>query len=172
MNRTWDFNDCVSALEQEIALLQKISLVQDSVHQAVMTREWTDFDWKIAEINQLGEEFSRLESFRIEVFGALIEKLRFDGRLPNEEEPSFYTLAAKLPQDECRLLSGLFRDLKMATLKLKAQNETFKNYLNEIKTITAAWLEAIFPVQGGRLYTRKGRQAAGEMHSMVLNHRI
>ena len=168
----WDFNNCVSILKQEISLLQKISVVQDSVHQAVMAREWTDFDWKIAEINQLGEEFALLDNDRAAIFSALKENFLSPGQSGNETDFSFHSLAAKLPQDEGRELSGLFRELKMATLKLKAQSETFTGYLNEIKTITAAWLDAIFPVQGGKLYTRKGRQAAGELQSMLLNHRI
>ena len=170
MNEIWDFDECVSVFRQEIALLQKISLVQNSVQNTVMNREWADFDWRIAEINQLGEEFQQLETKRTEIFGALREK--FMAESAPETEISFYSLAARLPQDECRELSGLYRDLKMETIRLKARNETFAGYLNEIKTITAAWLEAVFPAQSGKLYTRKGRQVSGGLFSMILNQHI
>ena len=172
MNITWNFEDCVSVLNREIALLQKISLVQDSVRQTVMAREWTDFDWKMAQINQLGEEFTLLEEERAGIFAVLKQEFCSDHPDETEDEPSFYTLAAKLPMNECRQLSGLFRELKMETLRLKAQNETFAGYLNEIKVIAAAWLEAIFPAQGGKLYNRKGVQASGDLRSMVFNRSI
>ena len=167
---TWDFDKCVSVLTEETVLLQKISMVHNSVHNAVMNREWTDFEWKIAEITQLGEEFTLLENERISIFTGLREKYNIN-MIPDSEN-SFYAMAARLPENQCRILSGLYRELRMETLKLRARNETFTNYLNEVKTVTAAWLEAIFPVQGGKLYTQKGRQAAAEMHSIVLNHRI
>lgn len=167
-----EFDCCVSIFKQEIALLQKISVVQDSVHQAVVNREWTDFDWKIAQINQFGEEFRDLETERVEIFAALKEKYGIKRRFENEEEPSFYNVAAKLPNEEGRELSGLYRELKLETLKLKAQNEALTGYFNEIKTVTAAWLDAIFPAKGGKLYNRKGVQASGDLRSVVFNHRI
>ena len=172
MNRTWNFERCITVLNDEIALLQKISLVQDSVRQTVMAREWTDFDWKMAQINQLGEEFSQLEAERAGIFTALKEKFGFEHKDEVENEPLFHNLAAKLPDDQGKKLSGVFRELKMETLKLKAQNETFAGYLNEMKIIAAAWMEAIFPSQSGKLYTRKGVQASGDLRSMVFNRSI
>ncbi|MCL2479332.1 MAG: hypothetical protein FWF22_07510 [Treponema sp.] len=168
----WNYDACISIFKREISLLEKLSLVQDSVHQAVMAREWTDFDWKIAEINQLGEEFALLDKERVQIFDALKEKCTPQMRIQDDKEPSFYSMAMNLPTDECRELSELFRLLKMDTLKFKIQNETFTSYLNEVKNITAAWLEAVFPSQGGRLYTMKGHQVSGEPQSMILNHRV
>jgi len=167
MNEAWNFEQCALIFRQEITLLQKIMMIHNSVQTAVMNREWTDFDWKTAELNQLGDELTGLENSRIEILDALKDKLHVQ-----PDDVSFYTLAAGLPADECRELTGLYRELKMEILQIKTQNEVFTGYLNEIKTVTTAWLEAIFPVQGGKLYTRKGRQAEAGQHSMVLNQRI
>ena len=171
MNIIWNFDHCVSVFNQEIALLQKICQIQDSVREAVMAREWADFDWKMAEISQLGEDFNNLEAERVDIFAALKEKF-IDHQQNNEDSASFYALIANLPHEQCRQLSGLFRELKMETLKLKTQNEIFVAYLNEIKLVTSAWMEAIFPVQGGKLYTRKGSEASGELRSVVLSRHI
>jgi hypothetical protein len=167
----WDFNRCVSVLSEEIALLKRIFQVQDAVRQTVMAREWADFDSKIAQINQLGEEFSLLEAERVEIFAAL--QLNFT-QIPanSDQEPSFYCLTTKLPIIESRELSKLYRELKMETLRIKALNETFLNYLKEVKNVAVAWLEAVFPAQGGKLYSRKGRQVSGDPRCMVLNHRM
>ena len=173
MEMEWDYNHCVSIFKQEISLIKKIALVQDSVRQAVMAREWTDFDWKMAEINQLGQDFTLLESERTEIFDVLRKKYpsTFSDK-GLESGPSFHVLAVQLPPEECRELSRLYRELKMETLKMRVMNETFLGYLNEVKTIAGAWLEAVFPSQGGKLYTRKGREASGDLRSMVFNHRM
>ena len=169
----WDYSRCISIFKQEIALIKKISLVQDSVRQAVMAREWTDFDWKMAEINQSSEEFVLLETERVEIFGALQKELGVNFSNTNAEAvPSFHLLAVRLPSEQCRELSGLYRELKMETLKMRVMNDTFLNYLNEVKTMAGAWLEAVSPAHGGKLYTCKGRQAAGDPRSMVFNHRM
>ena len=172
MQEARDFEKCVSILNQEIALVRKISFVQNSVCQAVMAREWVDFNWKMAEINQLGSDFYLLETERMEIFNEFCKKEKINLPDKNMTEFSFHDLTSKLPPEESRILSGLFRDLKMETLNLKTQNNTFTGYLNEIKTISAALLDVFLPVVGGKLYNQKGVQAAGDLRSMVLNRHI
>jgi hypothetical protein len=168
MSTSWDYEHCLEILNREIDLLKRISRVQDSVKQAALNREWADFDWKIAEINQFGKEFGELEAERTGLFTALAaEKAPHLGPLP-----PFYALAAKLPENERRELSGLYRTLKMETLKIRALNENFLSYLYEAKTMAAAYMDAVFPARGGKVYTRKGGEAARELKSMVLNSHI
>ena len=165
----WDYSRCVAVLSEEIDLLKKISLVQDAVRKAVMAREWAEFDAKMIAINQIAEEFSTLEAERMENFTIMKDIL---GKDQSESDFSFYSLVSRLPPEQSRELSGLYRELKMETLRVNALNETFLKYLKEIKTMATAWLEAVFPVQGGKLYTCKGSQASGETRSVILNHRI
>jgi hypothetical protein len=143
MKKQWDYGRCVSVLGQEIALLQKISAVQDSVRQAVLAREWADFDWKIAEVNQFSLEFGSLEQERAELFACLMGE-----NAQNQEEMAFYALMTRLPEEQRRELSGLYRILKMETIKTRAMNEAFLNYLIEAKTMATAYLEAVFPPEG------------------------
>ena len=159
----WNYDSCVSVLNKEIALLKKISLLQDSVRQAIAGREWTEFDSKMAQTEKMGEEFGHLEAERVKIFAALQKKYAIS-------QPSFYSMVAKLPATESRELSKLYRELKMETFRVKALNESFFNYLKEVKTVAAAWLEAVAPDQ--KLYTRKGRQVSREPRSMILNHRM
>jgi hypothetical protein len=168
MEKAWNYTRCVTVMNQEIELLKKIAEVQDSVRQAVLAREWADFDWKTAEVNTLGEEFSLLDAERDALFLALAESLGRKG----EENPAFYTLAALLPPARQRELWGLYRALKMETLKIRVFNESFINYLHESRTLAAAYMEALFPARGGKLYTRKGGQINGDLKSMVLNRHM
>ena len=162
MKENWNFDSCVSVLTGEIELLRKIFSAQGAVRQAVMGREWADFDEKIAEVNSMGVEFARLEDERVKLFGAGGE---------GQEKP-FYAALTDLPVEQSRVLSGLYRDLKTETLKIRAVNETFLAYVNEAKTVAAAYLEAVCPARGGKLYTRKGRRVSQDLRSIVINNRF
>ena len=171
MNNIWDFDQCVLLFNRQISLLKRMCHIQDSVRKAVVAREWADFNWKTAELNLLGEEFNNLEAERILLIDALKEK--FGNYIKIDDfTPSFYTIITILPQEQSRELSSLFRELKMETLRLKSQNEIFSSYLNEIKTVASACMEAMFPVQGGKLYTREGQEAGSGQRSVVLSQHI
>ena len=167
MNESWNFDRCVSILRGEIELLKKIADAQKIVRHAVMSREWTDFDEKLNEVNRISAEFAMLEKERVQLFAAARED-----QADRADERSFYSFISQLPMEQSRELAGLYRDLKMETLKLKALNETFMVYLNEAKTLAAAFLEAVCPARGGKLYTRKGRRVSQDLRSMVINNRF
>jgi hypothetical protein len=122
----------------------------------------------MAEINQLSMELSALEQERAGLFAVLTRELMGNSGVTMP----FYTLVSRLPEEERRTLSDLFRTIKMETIRMRAVNESFLNYLREAKTMAAAYLEALFPARGGKLYTRKGGQAAQDLKSMVFNRHI
>ena len=169
MQETWSFENCVSVLTGEIELLKKISDAQNIVRQAVINKEWADFDEKTAEVNRMGEEFTLLENERIQLFSVLSE--RFPGSGDGEETP-FYALIAHLPTEESRELSRLYRELKMETLKMKSLNESLLTYINEAKTMAASYLDAVCPARAGKLYTRKGHRVSQDLKSMVFNNQF
>jgi len=174
MREAWNFERCVSVLTEEIELLKKIAAAQDRVRQAVMNREWADFDEKTAEVNGLGGEFTLLEEKRALLFSSL-DETGVNGTSPGaktSEEKPFYALVLGLPAEERRELARLYRELKMETFKMRALNETFLAYLNEAKTMAAAYLEAVCPARGGKLYTRKGRRVSQDLRSIVFNNRF
>jgi hypothetical protein len=152
----WNFNRCVSVLSGEIETLKKISAVQGRVRKAVMSREWTDFDENDKVLNRLGAEFARLEDERTRLLPA---------------ETPFYDAVSELPYEQRLELSRLYRELKTETLKMRTLNETFLVYLNEAKNLAAAYLEAVCPARGGKLYTRKGRKVSQDLKSIVFNNR-
>jgi hypothetical protein len=86
------------------------------------------------------------------------------------EEKPFYVLVSRLPLEESRRLSALYRELKTETLKMRALNESFLSYLNEARALAAAYLEAVCPNRGGKLYTRRGRRVSQDLRSIVINN--
>ena len=179
MEDAWNFEKCVTVLTDEIELSKKISAVQDKLRQAVMKREWSNFEDMTVEVNHLSEKFACLESVRARLFFALtypskksdVPEAEASAAWTLEEKP-FYAAIMGLPSEERRKLSGLYRELKMETLKMRALNETFLAYLNEAKNLAAAYLEAVCPARGGKLYTRDGRRVSQDLRSIVVNNRF
>jgi len=159
MKETLNYELCVPILSGEIDLLKKISTVQGKVRQAVISRDWMNFDENNRELDLLGEEFARLENER-------------EGLFPSVTGKPFYAVLTDLPVEESRELSRLYRELKMQTLKMRATNETFLVYLNEAKALAAAYIETVCPARGGKLYTRKGRKASQDLKSIILNNSL
>jgi hypothetical protein len=157
MKEGWNYARCVAVFSGEIEILKEISAVQSKVRQAVMSREWADFDTYDKELNRLGMEFARLEDERATLFPA---------------ETPFYDAILELPIEERVELSRLYRELKTESLKMRALNETFLVYLNEAKGLAAAYLEAVCPARGGKLYTRKGHKVSQDLRSIVVNNRF
>ena len=154
------YENCVTILTGEIELLKEIACIHEKVRQAVMDREWADFDERTLELNRLGDEFVRLENERLMLFSEEVE------------ETSFYASIMDLPSEQRQELSALYRDLKMETLKMRALNETFLDYLNEAKSLAVSYLEAIYPSRGGKLYTSKGSKVSQDLRSMVINNSL
>jgi hypothetical protein len=166
MKEGWSFDRCILVLKSEIGLLKEIFAVQDKVRQAVMNREWADFDEKTHEIDRLSEEFALLEHERSQLFSDLGDS---DSSCDIGEKP-FHAAIIILPIEQRRELSYLYRELKTETRKMQAVNETFVAYLNEAKTLVTAYLEAACPTRGGKLYTRKGRKVSQDLRSIVINN--
>ena len=159
MKKSWDYVGAVSVLTREAELVKKISSAQKDVQRAVLSREWTDFDEKIFEVNRFSGEFALLEEKRVSLFSELGNDMPF-----NE-------MISLLPEAEKKELSCLYRELKLETHKMKALNEIFLAYINEAKTLATAYIGAACPARGGKLYTRKGHTVTPDLRSVVFNNR-
>jgi len=166
MKELWNFNRAVNILSSELDLLRKISEAQNSVRQAAMNREWTDFDEKTIEVNRLGGEFTVLDQERADLFSCLND----GSRRRTAEDLPFTSLIEGLPEDERKELLALYRVLRLETHKMKALNETFLAYLNDAKILASAYISTVCPSRGGKLYTNKGKTISPDLRSIVINN--
>jgi hypothetical protein len=158
---------CSKILEQEIGLLRGIGDTQKRVWDAVLKREWTDFEALLSMAGRIGTELAELEDER----KALFEKVPgFSGA--TDPEAGFYRLAASLPPEKQRDLTAKYRELKMAGLRVKINNENLLAYIAGVKAAMSAFIESAFPGHKGRVYTRSGAVVPQDMRCMVLNHSL
>ncbi|MDR1444682.1 MAG: hypothetical protein LBI94_07370 [Treponema sp.] len=157
---------CSRILDRENELLNGIEAAQQQVRDTVVKREWAGFEGFLAAIDRIGAELEKQEGERKALFGALFPSSReADG------ETGFYRLIAGLPPEEQRELGGKYRELKMAGLRVRMNNDNLLVYIAGIKVAVSAFVESAFPGRGGRVYSPSGIRHQ-DMRCMVLNHRL
>jgi hypothetical protein len=167
MSASQSYTECALVLKRELELLDRISALQAQVKNAIINREWTDFEGRFESLAAAGDEFAALDLERARAFARLAGEAGLDS-----EGASFYRCAARLPEAERRELSELYRRIKMRTLELRLASESLAAYLDEIQTLVSGFLEAVFPDRKGRLYSRRGTQVSPDMRSLVLNRSL
>ncbi|MDR2766766.1 MAG: hypothetical protein LBB82_00405 [Treponema sp.] len=152
-----------TVLIREIELLAKIPPLQNLIRDAVINREWADYEALMESIEEIGGRFGTLEAEREALTASL-----FGG----DEQGHFYAWTARLPERERNILTTLYRRLKMETLQIKLSNDTLMEYLKEARSVVTGVLESAYPERRGKLYTRDGTSADPDMKSVVLNRRF
>jgi hypothetical protein len=158
-----EFRACTAILLKEIELLGKIPPLQVLIRDALINREWTDYEFLMEAIGKIGVQFEDLETERIVLFS------KFTEEITGSEKYRFYALASRLPDDKRNELTALYRRLKIETLQIKLTNDTLMEYLREAKSAINGLLETAYPDRKGRIYSRDGISREAEMKSVVLN---
>ena len=157
MNNTLAFS---IVLLKEIELLEKIPPLQKMIRDAVIKREWTDYELLMQSMSEIGAQFEMLETERESIFKALSV---------GEDSESFYAWAARLPEKEKEEMSSLYRKLKMITLQIRISNDTLMEYLREAKSVVSGLLERAYPDRRGKMYSRNGIEREVDMRSVMVN---
>jgi hypothetical protein len=155
-----DFDKYKGVLLREIELVRHVSALQNSIREAVINRNWTDFESHFSELNGIGDEFSSLESEREQLFSG------------NGDKEGFYAHIAHFPAKERRELSEIYRNLKLETMRVQISGEAIMDFIAGARATITGFFEIAFPDRGGKLYTPHGRPVSHDMLSMVLNHRF
>ena len=147
-------------LLKEIEFLEKIPPMQTMIRDAVIKREWADYELLMHSLGEIAAQFEELEAEREAVFKAL---------QVGEEPESFYAWASRLPGGEQEEISRLYRKLKMITLQIRISNDTLMEYLRETKSAVSGVLERAYPDRRGKMYSRKGVEREADMKSVMVN---
>ena len=160
-----DFEKCRDILLKEIELVRRVSALQNSIREAVIKRDWVDFESYFSELNGIGDEFSFKEFERKKYFSG-------EGSRPAAAGAGFYAQIAHLPAKQRRELSEIYRTLKLETMRVQISGEAIMDFIAGARATIAGFFEIAFPDRGGKMYTPHGRPVSHDMRSMVLNHRF
>ncbi|MDR2798223.1 MAG: hypothetical protein LBB80_07765 [Treponema sp.] len=163
----------VLILHLQNQVLEKISAIQESVRNAVINREWTDFESLISTMNQYGDQFQVLETERAALLSSFLEEDESPSKKGNKDKKSnFYSLVSRLPEQDRNGLTEMYRNLKLRALKIRMANESLVAYLDEAKTMVNSFLEAACPDRKTRFYSRWGTKVTTDARSMMVNHSL
>jgi hypothetical protein len=157
----FEYEKCLSVLLREKDLLGEIASMQTKVREAVIGREWTDFDSMLDTLNSLSDEFQTLESDRVELFKAAYDE--------KGEATDFYSMILQLAPEQRSRITEVYRNLKIEFFKVRMVNDTLTTYLNEAKTVVTSFLEAAFPERRSQVYSRSGVPIPLDMRSLIVN---
>jgi hypothetical protein len=155
------FKRCRDILAKEVELVKQVACLQNLVREAVLNRNWTDFEGHFNDLGEMGEEISALETEREQLFAAMNRK--------QGASMGFYAFAAHFPAKQRNELTDLYRDLKLKTLQAQMDGETLQNYITGARATMAGFFAVAFPDRGGKLYTPFGSPVSHDMRSMVLD---
>jgi hypothetical protein len=153
------FERCKDILLRESELVQRIADLQNLIYEAVLNREWADFEDRFFALSGIGEEFTALETMRERLFS----------ENQGSDRPSFYALTAQLPPEQRSELTEIYRSMKLEVLKVRMSGETLMAYIAGARATMAGFFEIAFPDRGGKMYTPHGIPVSHDMRSMVLN---
>jgi hypothetical protein len=168
------FEQCRDILIRDCELVQKAAASQKEIGEAVMKREWIDFENHFEAMNAMGSAFAALEREREGLFAEFEAAAGRQENAPHldDDKGRFYALALSLPDSERDELTALYRSLKLETLRLRLSGESMVSYLNSSKAIIKDFLDQVFPDRIGRVYSHRGETVSRDMRSMILNCRL
>jgi hypothetical protein len=161
--------------------VRRVSALQNSIREAVIKRNWTDFESYFSALNSIGAEFSSLESKREQFFtgnGGNSSAVSREVSRPAASAASaasavgFYTQVARFPAKQRRELSEIYRNLKLETMRVQISGEAIMEFITGARATITSFFEIAFPDRGGKMYTPYGRPISHDMRSMVLNQRF
>jgi len=150
-------------LQKEIGLLEQIPPLQGKIRDAVVKREWANYEALMGSLAEIGASFEALDAEREALYKTLAD---------GEEPESFYAWTARLPAKEREEISTLYRALKMITLQIRITNDTLMEYLREAKSAIAGFLERAYPDRRGKIYSRRGTEREADMRSVMINRSL
>jgi len=162
-----EFEKCRDILLKESGLVKEIGGLQDLVYNTVVGRDWTDFEVQFNSLEEMGEDLALLESERERIFSECLN----DAAPGADASSRFYAYAARLPVEQRKEITEVYRNLKMETIRVRSAGETLMGYIAGARATMTGFFEAAFPERAGKTYSPYGTQVSSDRRSMVLNQR-
>jgi hypothetical protein len=167
--KVMEFGRCRNILLQEITLVRQIACLQELIKDAVISRNWVDFENHFSVLGEIGDELTVLETGREALFD--LDQLGDETQAgdENNNRGRFYAFAARFPDEQRNELTAVYRNLKLETLKAQMAGTTLMGFISGARAAMTGFFEIAFPERGGKIYTPHGRPLSHDMRSMVLN---
>lgn len=163
------------ALREEAQILNEFAAGQRRLQELIGKRQWTRLEDQIKELKRLASRAETLEDLRNRSYQELKTALGVgrEGSRDSQARPgeSFEEVVTRLPAAERDELFGLYRQLKLALIRVKGNAGLLGYYLRSLSSTLQKVLEELFPHRKGNFYSRSGKtRAAGDDSLVVYRH--
>jgi AAA+ ATPase superfamily predicted ATPase len=163
-------------LREEAHALREFAAGQKRLQELIGKRQWTKIETQIVELKSLASLAETLENQRFHTYQQLkaslgigAERTRKSGQ---EEAESFAQIVTRLPHSDRDELFGLYRQLKLAVIRVKGNAGLLGFYLRSLSETLQKVLEELFPHRKGRIYSRSGKARDAGDDSLVIHRHV
>jgi hypothetical protein len=162
-------------LRDEAQTLREFAAGQKRLQELIGKRQWTKLETQIAELKRLASSAETLENRRFQTYQQLKASVGFGHESVPEhgqgEAENFAEIVTRLPPSDRDELFGLYRQLKLAVIRVKGNAGLLGFYLRSLSETLQKVLEELFPHRKGRIYSRSGKaRDAGDDALVVHRH--
>ncbi|TVR59469.1 MAG: hypothetical protein EA426_07080 [Spirochaetaceae bacterium] len=161
-----EYRDFVEVLNAQILLFTDLAREERTLADAVVAKDWPTLDRVIRVMNEYSEEIVRVDEERSRTYDAL------RSRLGLRSVGLFSELLDSVPFESREHLSHLFRELKIAVMRVRSLTGGVDAYVESSNTTLRSVLQELYPERKGRLYSRSGASTEHPDTPVVVNHHL
>ena len=137
----------LSVMQEENALLDKILEQQTLLHNCVKEKDWDSLNKKIANLQNLSDQFVELEEKRT-------------------------SLSENIDMASDETISPVLTEVRGKLQKSKVENKVLNEYITTTRKFLQGVFDSVIPQRRNILYSNKGQIVKPEPRSVVLNQMI
>jgi flagellar biosynthesis/type III secretory pathway chaperone len=150
-------------MQEEINLLIEYSQAEDSFRNSIYTRSWEQLEKYLEQMKPVSDKLNPVEKDRNREFHKLQTELGVD------KGAGFYQTVSMLDDDLREELTGLYRQLKTAVIKVQNINYAIDTHVRIMKETTGKVLEELYPSRKSKIYMKNGKSSSMETMPLVVN---
>lgn len=163
MSHAREASELLSALEEEVELLDTFVARERELRKLVMDRNWPELEDVIETLNESAAAVAEAEDRRNSAFRALAVGAGLEG------DVSFYDVVSRVSHDIRHELVRLFRELKISVMRVQGLNSGIESFVQARSRSLNDVLEVFGPAHRGKVYGRDGAQTRNGRAALVVD---
>ena len=156
----------VETLSAQLTMMNTLAEHEAELHRRMLEREWEEVTPLIETMSDMSDAVVEAENRRHDAYCTLRRHLGL------EDSAGFAEVLAALDDEDRRRLAELYRQLKLAVIRLKSLADGVDRYVRTMMATTRELIKEAYPHRSGATYSRDGGHAAHSGEALVLNHHL
>ena len=153
----------VETLSAQLSMMNTLADHEAELHRRMLEREWDEVAPLIETMGQMSDAVVEAENRRHDAYCRLRKHLGLD------DYSGFAEVLAALDDEDRRRLAELYRQLKLAVIRLKSLAGGVDRYVRSMMTTTREIIQEAYPHRSGSSYGPDGGHAAHTGEALLLN---